>query len=62
VKFKVEQDYAQRRREDYPDIREQLDAIWKGGPDAELMRQKILAVKDQYPKPDGDNTQLADKS
>jgi hypothetical protein len=56
VKFKVEQDYAQRRREDYPDIREQLDAIWKGGPDAELMRQKILAVKDQYPKPDGDNT------
>jgi hypothetical protein len=59
VKFKVEQDYAQRRKEDYPDIRDQLDAIWKGGADAELMRQKILAVKDQYPKPDGDNTHLA---
>lgn len=52
MKFKVEQDYAQRRKEDYPDIRDQLDAIWKGGPDAESMRQKILAVKDQYPKPD----------
>lgn len=50
MKFKVEQDYAQQRKEQYPQIADQLDAIWKGGDAAEAMRQKILAVKDQYPK------------
>ena len=52
MKFKVEQDYAQRRKQEYPDIADQLDALWKGGDVAEAMRQKIIAVKDQYPKPD----------
>jgi hypothetical protein len=48
----IQVDYAQRRKEEYPDIGEQLDALWKGGDAAESMRQKILAVKEQYPKTD----------
>lgn len=58
MKFKVKQDYAQLRRADYPDLRDQLDAIWKGGSDLEAMRQKVMAVKEKYPKPvGGDNAQ-----
>jgi hypothetical protein len=51
VKYKVKQDYAELRRNDYPDIGDQLDALWKGGADLEAMRQKILGVKSKYPKP-----------
>ena len=52
MRLKFTDDYAQRRKEAYPPIGDQLDALWKGGDAAESMRQKILAVKDQYPKPD----------
>jgi hypothetical protein len=55
VKYKVKQDYAELRRNDYPDLRDQLDALWKGGEALEVMRQKVLAVKEKYPKPSGDN-------
>jgi len=51
VKHKVKQDYAELRRNDYPDLREQLDAIWKGGADLEAMREQVLAVKARFPKP-----------
>jgi hypothetical protein len=51
VKFKVKQDYAELRRNDYPDIKDQLDALWKGGEALEAMRQKVLDVKVKYPKP-----------
>lgn len=50
MKISVPVDYAQRRKEEYPDIGDQLDALWKGGDSAEAMRQKILAIKDKYPK------------
>jgi hypothetical protein len=50
VKFKVKQDYAELRRNDYPDIRDQLDALWKGGEALEAMRQQVLEVKARYPK------------
>jgi hypothetical protein len=43
--------YADRRRYEYPDISDQLDAFWKGGDAAEAMRQRILAVKAKFPKP-----------
>jgi hypothetical protein len=51
VKFKVKQDYAQLRRGEYPEIREQLDALWKGGQALEEMKQKVLGVKQKFPKP-----------
>ena len=43
--------YRSLRANAYPPIGDQLDAIWKGG-DAEVaMREMVLAVKAQYPKP-----------
>lgn len=42
--------YAEKRRQDYPPIGDQLDAFWKGGAEAEAMKAKIQAIKDKYPK------------
>ena len=42
--------YADRRRQEYPPIVDQLDALWKGGESLEQMKQQILAVKEKYPK------------
>lgn len=42
--------YADQRWNEYPDIRDQLDAIWKGGAEMEAMRQRVLSVKAKYPK------------
>lgn len=58
MKLKVKQDYAEIRRKEYPTIGDQLDALWKGGVDLEQMREKVLQVKQKYPKPvGGDNAQ-----
>lgn len=54
MKLKVEQDYAELRRKDYPDIGDQLDALWKGGTALEEMARKVAAIKKKYPKPTGD--------
>jgi len=54
--------YKQNRREDYPEIGDQLDAIWKefskrrdGGeilpPETDVMLTDILATKTKHPKP-----------
>lgn len=51
MQLKFTDDYAKRRREAYPSIGDQLDALWKGGEEAAKMKQKILDVKNQYPKP-----------
>ncbi len=51
MKFKVKQDYAVLRRGEYPELRDQLDALWKGGDALEEMRRKVLEVKEKYPKP-----------
>ena len=53
MKLKVKQDYAEIRRKEYPAIGDQLDALWKGGVDLEQMREKVLQVKQKYPKPIG---------
>lgn len=45
------QAYARKRQREYPSMGDQLDALWKGGVDAETMLQKIQAVKAKYPKP-----------
>jgi len=43
-------DHISLRRAAYPPVRDQLDAFWKGGADADAMRERVLAVKAQYPK------------
>lgn len=44
-------DYAEARRGEYPSIEDQLDALWKGGSEAEAMRSRVLSVKQRFPKP-----------
>jgi len=39
------------RKMNYPSLADQLDAFWKGGEEAELMKQKVLSVKARFPKP-----------
>lgn len=46
----------QRRKAEYPDITEQLDALWHAMdqgviPKVEPMYSSIKEVKDRYPKP-----------
>jgi len=47
-----EKEYQRQRAPEYPDIREQLDAIWKGGDAYEEMLAKVMEVKAKYPKPE----------
>jgi hypothetical protein len=42
--------YKYARVREYPSIGDQLDALWKGGADAEAMLAKVQAVKIKYPK------------
>ena len=43
--------YKELRKNEYPPIGDQLDAIWNGGTALDEMKNVILAVKDKYPKP-----------
>ena len=43
--------YKAVRRSAYPEIGDQLDAIWKGGDDQEAMKVIIDGVKSDNPKP-----------
>jgi hypothetical protein len=51
MKLHVKQDYVRLRRHEYPSMGDQLDAIWKGGAEADAMRKRIEEVKAKYPKP-----------
>jgi hypothetical protein len=42
--------YIAKRAAEYPPIGDQLDALWKGGAEAEAMLAKVQAVKAKYPK------------
>ena len=42
--------YARNRKEEYPDIGDQLDALFHAGVFPTDMAAKIQAVKDKYPK------------
>lgn len=42
--------YTEKRLAEYPPIGDQLDALWKGGVEAETMKAKIQAIKAKYPK------------
>ena len=56
MKINHQSDYAARRRKEYPSIEDQMDALWKGGEEAEAMRAKVIEVKQRYPKPQGTKT------
>ena len=43
--------YQELRAAAYPPVGDQLDAMWKGGEPEAAMKQIILAVKAEYPKP-----------
>lgn len=45
-------DYQALRRNEYPSISDQLDALWKGGDALAEMAARIQSVKDKYPKPE----------
>ena len=51
MKIEVRPDYDEQRRQAYPPVQEQLDALWKGGVYESAMRARILAIKARYPKP-----------
>ena len=42
--------YQRDRREEYPPIGDQLDALWKGGSHADEMKAKVNKVKSDIPK------------
>ena len=42
--------YKFARAAEYPPIGDQLDALWKGGAEAEAMLAKVQAVKQKFPK------------
>ena len=42
--------YKAKRAAEYPPIGDQLDALWKGGAEAEAMLAKVQAIKAKYPK------------
>lgn len=44
-------DYYAKRRAEYPALGDQIDALWKGGTAMNDMFDRILAVKQKYPKP-----------
>jgi len=51
-----EQGYDRKRAQSYPDVGEQMDALWHGMHDGLLPRvepfySNILSVKQRYPKP-----------
>jgi hypothetical protein len=58
MKIKHDADYRQKRAAEYPDIGDQLDAIWKEleqrpllVSDAENMLNRVKEIKQRYPKP-----------
>ena len=50
VKLHHSTPYEFRRKNAYPKIEDQLDALWKGGLDLEVMKKKVLAVKAKHLK------------
>ena len=46
----IDNKYQMNRLAEYPPIEEQLDALWKGGAEAEAMKAIIDGIKEKYPK------------
>ena len=47
----VAMSYSEKRRQEYPAIGEQLDALYHAGVFPASMAERIRAVKQKYPKP-----------
>lgn len=47
-------DWHALREDAYPPLKDQLDAMWKGGEAAEEMAVLVQAVKEKYPKTEAD--------
>ncbi len=45
------EEFRRTRAAAYPPIGDQLDALWKGGAEADAMKAMVMAVKAMYPKP-----------
>lgn len=43
--------YQALRAAAYPPVGDQLDAMWKGGDEQAAMKETIMTVKAEYPKP-----------
>lgn len=52
MKINHKSNYAERRAAEYPDIKDQLDYLVKYG--AEAYQEMMQAIKDRYPKPQGE--------
>ena len=50
MKVHNKSNYVERRVKEYPPLEEQMDALWKGGKEAEAMRNQIKGIKSKYPK------------
>lgn len=48
--LRIAQDVLALRAKAYPPLAEQLDALWKGGAEADAMRERVRAVKARLPK------------
>ena len=47
--LKAQNEYIEKRQQEYPSIGDQLDKIYHGG--IEAWKLEIKAIKDKYPKP-----------
>lgn len=48
--LRIAQDVLAMRAKAYPPLADQLDAMWKGGAEADAMRERVRAVKAKLPK------------
>ena len=46
-----EEDFNEKREEEYPSIQEQLDAIWAGGLEEQAMKAIMDGIKNKFPDP-----------
>lgn len=49
-RYVLTSNYAELRKQEYPSIGDQLDALFKAGLFPPEMAEKLQAVKDEYPK------------
>ena len=47
----LDTDWKELRADAYPSTKDQLDAMWKGGEEAENMAAIVRSVKEKYPAP-----------
>ena len=50
MKIKIPVSYAERRKQEYPSVEDQLDILYHGG--IEAFRAEIEKVKKAHPKPE----------